>query len=145
MHNQIKGRARVIVNEVVRFRDRLDLMIEYASERKKIHIKNKTINILRIGFYELVMDDKVPDYAAVNSAVNIAGKELNGKGKGFVNAVLRKMIFLIDNDSNWYKSLEKKVPGILFLIGCKKGGGQTIMKVNLLIWLTISTNRHKIS
>ena len=103
-----KGRARVIVNEVVRFRDRLDLMIEYASERKKIHIKNKTINILRIGFYELVMDDKVPDYAAVNSAVNIAGKELNRKGKGFVNAVLRKMIFFIDNDRNWYKSLEKK-------------------------------------
>ena len=108
VHNQIKGRARVIVNEVVRFRDRLDLMIEYASERKKIHIKNKTINILRIGFYELVMDDKVPDYAAVNSAVDIADKELNRKGKGFVNAVLRKMIFLIDNDSNWYKSLEKK-------------------------------------
>ena len=108
VHNQIKGRARVIVNEVVRFRDRLDLMIEYASERKKIHIKNKTINILRIGFYELVMDDKVPDYAAVNSAVNIADKELNRKAKGFVNAVLRKMIFLIDNDSNWYKSLEKK-------------------------------------
>ena len=33
---------------------------------------------------------------------------MSRKGKGFVNAVLRKMIFLIDNDSNWYKSLEKK-------------------------------------
>lgn len=106
--NRIKGRAKAIVNEVVRLRDRLDLMIEYASKRKKIHIKNKTINILRIGFYELVIDDKVPDYAAVNSAVNIAGKELNRKGKGFINAVLRRMIFIIKNDRNWYKSLEKK-------------------------------------
>ena len=108
LNDQIKGRTKVIVNEVVRLRDRLDLMIEHASNRKKIHIKNKTINILRIGFYELVIDNKVPDYAAVNSAVNIAGKELNRKGKGFVNAVLRKMIFIIDNDRNWYKSLEKR-------------------------------------
>ena len=42
---QTLGRTKVIVNEVVRLRDRLDLMIEYASNRKKIHIKNLKIKL----------------------------------------------------------------------------------------------------
>jgi len=103
-----RPRTKVIVNEIVRLKSRLDTMIEYVSGRFKKNIEKKILNILRIGFYEIIIDDKVPDYAAVNSAVDIANYHLNKKGKGFVNAILRKMVLIKNDDCNWYIALEKK-------------------------------------
>jgi len=63
---------------------------------------------LRIGFYEIIFDQKVPDYAAVNSSVNLAHKFTNKKTIGFTNAVLRNLVRTKDKDHNWYKELKCK-------------------------------------
>ena len=45
----------------------------------------ETRNLLRLGFYQLIYLDRVPDHAAVNETVELAPR----KTRGFVNAVLR--------------------------------------------------------
>ena len=96
------------LNEIVRFKGRLDLMIAYISGKKTRYLNKKLLTILRIGFYEIFFDSKVPNYAAVNSSVNIANKVTNKKTKGFANAVLRKLVRQNKKNATWYKELERK-------------------------------------
>lgn len=48
-------------------------------------------NILRIGAYQLLHLDRVPDHAAVGTAVQLARETAGAHTSGFVNAVLRKV------------------------------------------------------
>ena len=90
--NELKFRSTVLVNEIIRFRGRLDLMIVYISGKKLSFLNKKVLIILRIGFYEIIFDHKVPDYASVDSSVNLARKFTNKKTTGFTNAVLRNLV-----------------------------------------------------
>ena len=48
--------------------------------------------ILRIGVYEIMFDNEIPDAVAVNEAVELA-KEFSGdKAPAFINAVLSKIV-----------------------------------------------------
>ena len=107
--NELKFRSTVLVNEIVRFRGRLDLMIMFISGKKLRFLNKKVLTILRIGFYEIIFDHKVPDYAAVDSSVNLAHKFTNKKTIGFTNAVLRNLVRTKDKDHNWYEELKCKV------------------------------------
>jgi 16S rRNA (cytosine967-C5)-methyltransferase len=49
-------------------------------------------NLLRLSVYQLLFLDKIPDYAAVNEAVELAKIHGGGKTAGFVNAVLRNFL-----------------------------------------------------
>ena len=104
----IVHRSTVLVNEVIRFRGRLDLMISFISGKKIRFINKKVLTVLRIGFYEIFFDSKIPDYAAVDSSVRLAHKFTNKKTKGFANAVLRKLVREKNNNKNWYKELESR-------------------------------------
>ena len=84
-------------------------MIVYISGKKLSFLNKKVLIILRIGFYEIIFDHKVPDYAAVDSSVNLAHKFTNKKTIGFTNAVLRSLVRKKDNDHNWYEGLKYKV------------------------------------
>ena len=86
-----RSRANVLVNDIVRLRGRLDLMIKHVSGRKIKQIQRPIRLILRIGFYEIMMDESVPDYAAVDSAVEMANNLSNSRSAGFANAVLRNL------------------------------------------------------
>ncbi|MEC9050168.1 MAG: 16S rRNA (cytosine(967)-C(5))-methyltransferase RsmB [Candidatus Neomarinimicrobiota bacterium] len=103
-----KSRAMVLTNEIIRLRDRLDVMIEYVSGRKIDRLDPSLLSILRIGFYEIIYDESIPDYAAVDSLVNVTKTVLNRKASKFTNAVLRNLIRYRDKDSNWNESLKKK-------------------------------------
>ena len=107
--NELKFRCKVLVNEIVRFKGRLDLMITFISGKKLGFLNKKVLTILRIGFYEIIFDHKVPDYAAVDSCVNLAHKFTNKKTIGFTNAVLRSLVRKKDNDHNWFEGLKYKV------------------------------------
>ena len=107
--NNLKFRSTVLVNEIVRFRGRLDLMIMFISGKKLNFLNKKVLTILRIGFYEIIFDYKVPDYAAVDSSVNLAHKFTNRKTTGFTNAVLRNLVRKKNSDHNWYEGLKCKV------------------------------------
>ena len=96
-----KSRAMVLTNEIIRLRDRLDLMIEDVSGRKINRLDSSLLSILRVGFYEIIYDESIPDYAAVDSLVNLTKAVLSRKASKLTNAVLRNLIRYRDKDSNW--------------------------------------------
>ena len=51
-------------------------------------VKKKEATLLRLGMYQLIFMDSVPDYAAVNETVTLAKKLVRGR-EGFINGVLR--------------------------------------------------------
>lgn len=51
-----------------------------------------TLQVLRIGLYQIMFMDKVPESAAVNESVKIIKKSRESRNAGFVNAVLRNAL-----------------------------------------------------
>ncbi len=84
--------ASIITLGVTERKLTLDYYIDaLADEPKKIDTDTRTI--LRIGIYQLLYLTKIPAYAAVNEAVNMAKRS----SRGFVNAMMRS--FLRKKDS----------------------------------------------
>ena len=113
---QSRSRAMVLTNEMVRLKDRLDLLIEGISKRKIDRLDPSLRSILRIGFYEIMYDENVPDYAAVDSAVNLTKSLLNRKASGLTNAVLRNLLRAKEKNQDWdlpYRKSQKwhSLPG----------------------------------
>ncbi|MBE6538186.1 MAG: 16S rRNA (cytosine(967)-C(5))-methyltransferase RsmB [Ruminococcaceae bacterium] len=74
-----------LVYGTVEKRITLDYLIDSLSSLPPSKIELSVRNILRMGFYQLIYLDRVPDHAAINESVNLTGK----RQKGFVNALLR--------------------------------------------------------
>lgn len=67
------------------------LLDYYLDDLIKSGIKRagkKEATLLRMGLYQIIFTDSVPDYAAVNETVNMAKKLCRGR-EGFINGVLR--------------------------------------------------------
>ena len=70
----------------------LDVIIRKNSSIRLKKIDPEILNILRMGTYQILFMDKVPDHAAVSESVNLAKKCSSPKTVAFVNAVLRQII-----------------------------------------------------
>ncbi|MGI8641669.1 MAG: 16S rRNA (cytosine(967)-C(5))-methyltransferase RsmB [Pyrinomonadaceae bacterium] len=68
----------------------LDKIIETLSNNKKIDLAVRIA--LRLGIYQLLFLDKIPDYSAINESVNLVQFAKKTSAKGFVNAVLRRVL-----------------------------------------------------
>lgn len=65
------------------------------SAYSRIHFKKldvQTVIILRIGLYQILYMDGVPERAAVNESAELAKKTGNYKSAGFINGILRSFI-----------------------------------------------------
>ena len=82
--------ASELVYGVLRHRARLDRAVGAHADLKRT--PPKVLNALRIAAYQLLLLDRVPNYAAVDDAVNAARAAGGAKLAGFCNAVLRKLI-----------------------------------------------------
>ena len=82
-------------------------MIEHISSRKMERLNISLQSILRIGFYEIIYNESIPDYASVDSAVNLTKDLLNRKASGLTNAVLRNLIRKKESNHNWDKNLKE--------------------------------------
>lgn len=69
----------------------LDYVINRYSSRNTEKMKPLIRNILRMGTYEILFMEKVPDRAACNEAVALAKKKGFSGLSGFVNGILRKI------------------------------------------------------
>jgi 16S rRNA (cytosine967-C5)-methyltransferase len=92
--NRLDERDRAFVNNIVqgvlRWRLRLDWIIEQVSAFPLKTIDEDILNILRIAVYQLFFMDRVPESAAVNEAVNLAKSVKSPRHViSFVNGVLR--------------------------------------------------------
>ncbi len=104
-----RNRIVVLSKEMLRWKGRLDLLIKMYLDHPIDRLQSQLLVILELATYEIIFDGKVPDYAAINSGVDLAKQKLNKKTSGLVNAVLRKIsstdINIIseqDKDFEWY-------------------------------------------
>ena len=67
----------------------LDSRIREHSGPKKIDIE--VLIALRIGAYQLLELDRIPDHSAVNESVGLVQRSRKVSAKGFVNAILRQI------------------------------------------------------
>ena len=79
-----------IVYGVLRWRGRLDYLINYFSNTPIRKIDPAVLNILRLGLFQIIYLDRIPDSAAVNTAVDLTKQIESLRVAGFVNALLRK-------------------------------------------------------
>jgi 16S rRNA (cytosine967-C5)-methyltransferase len=79
------GFVRTVVLGVLRWRSRLDFVIEALARRPVKKLDDAVVEVLRLGLYQLLFMD-VAAYAAVSEAVDLAPK----RARGIVNAVLRR-------------------------------------------------------
>ena len=69
----------------------LDFYIGAYCSQKPDRLQPPLLEILRIGAYQILFLDKIPDSAAVNTSVELAKLSKRGQASGLVNAVLRKL------------------------------------------------------
>ena len=80
-----------LVYGVMQQRMLLDFYIGAYCSQKPDHLQPPLLDILRLGAYQILFLDKVPDSAAVNESVNLTKKVKRAQASGLVNAVLRKI------------------------------------------------------
>lgn len=88
-----------IAKGTVRYYKRINFVLSLFSNRNIKEIGPIILNILRMGVFQLIYMDKVPDYSAVNESVKLAKKNAGVSSSKFVNAVLRKVSSIPDIDS----------------------------------------------
>ena len=82
-----------LVYGTIRWRGNLDWIIgQFVNSKNLKKLQPEIADILRLGLYQLLFLDSVPDHAAVNEAVELAKRYGNKGAAGLVNAVLRRVI-----------------------------------------------------
>ena len=87
----VRERTTVLTNEVVKWQRLLDTIINANLHKPLVKLKFPVRNLLRLGVYELLMDELSPDYAVVDSYVKLSRKNIGPHITGLINAVLRKI------------------------------------------------------
>ena len=80
-----------LVYGVVQNQMLLDFFLSAYCTQKPDHLQPPLLEILRLGAYQILYLDRVPDSAAVNTSVELAKLSGRGQASGLVNAVLRKV------------------------------------------------------
>ena len=95
----------------------LDFYLDAYCSQPVDHLQPPLSDILRLGAYQILFLDKVPDSAAVNESVNLSKIFKRGQAAGLVNAVLRKISqnkndlpLIPDKDTERYLSIRYSHP-----------------------------------
>ena len=75
----------------LRWRGRLDAAYERFLTEPAGCLSGPAREALRLGAYQIMFMDRVPNHGAVNTSVHLAGQEGGRGAKGLVNAVLRRV------------------------------------------------------
>lgn len=81
-----------LVYGVVQNRALLDYYIDCWCSQRANHLEPVVAYVLRLGVYQILFMDKVPDRAAVHEAVEQVKRWNKPRAAGMVNAVLRKCV-----------------------------------------------------
>jgi 16S rRNA (cytosine967-C5)-methyltransferase len=76
---------------VLRRQQALDARLTALVTRDWSKVPSRLQDLLRLGAYQLVVLDRVPPHAAVDTSVSLAREEGGPRAGGFVNAVLRRL------------------------------------------------------
>lgn len=81
-----------LVYGTVKRRITIDYVISQFSKIKLKKLSAYILNILRMGIFQIMFTDKIPDSAAVNESVKLARRYGHSASAGFVNGVLRSVV-----------------------------------------------------
>jgi 16S rRNA (cytosine967-C5)-methyltransferase len=89
-------RDRALVTELtygtLRWRGRLDFLLAQALERPLAALEPRVRELLRLGAYQVVFCDRIPDAVAVSETVRLAHAAGIGRAAGLANAALRRLV-----------------------------------------------------
>lgn len=92
--NDVVGEDRSLLSALVygvtERRITLDYFIEVFSGRSISSLDKEVVHLLRLGAYQIIYLDKIPDSAAVNESVKLASRYAS-RSKNFINAILRRI------------------------------------------------------
>ena len=80
-----------LVYGVTQYRILLDFYLDAFCTQKVSHLQHPLAEILRLGAYQILFLDRVPDHAAVDEAVKQSIRAGKRSASGMVNAVLRRL------------------------------------------------------
>ena len=83
--------VRELVYGVIKNKFYLDYILSQLVKKDADMLDSKILTALRIGLYQILFMDSVPDYAAVNETVNTAREKIK-KEVGTINRILRTFI-----------------------------------------------------
>lgn len=86
-----RGLFPELVFGVLRRRGGLDHILAQLVDKPLDTLQPQALTILRLGLYQLVCLDRIPESAAVNESVNLA-REMVPRAGGLINAVLRNYL-----------------------------------------------------
>ena len=84
--------ASALFYGVLERRITLDYLIKRYSSKPLDKLSPEVLEALRLGFYQLLYMNSVPDNAAVSETVETVKRLGSGKASGFVNGILRSFI-----------------------------------------------------
>jgi 16S rRNA (cytosine967-C5)-methyltransferase len=92
----ISDKDRSLLTEIVygtlRWRGRIDFHLKQLTRRSFEETDPFIKNLLRITLYQIRFLDRVPEYAALNEAVNLAKMHAGSRVSGFVNGIIRNLM-----------------------------------------------------
>lgn len=86
-----KALTSALVYGVIERMYTLDFELSRYLNQPLKKLKPQVLTILRLGAYQILFMDKIPDSAAINESVNLVKKNSMSFASGLVNAVLRKV------------------------------------------------------
>jgi 16S rRNA (cytosine967-C5)-methyltransferase len=94
-HSKLSAADRALTTEIVygtlRWRGRIDFLLEKLLERPMQQLEPVVASALRVGAYQLLFTDRIPASAAVDEAVRCVRALGVERATGLVNAVLRRL------------------------------------------------------
>lgn len=92
----------------------LDYYLSHCTQKPLCGLDVEVLTVLRLSAYQILFLDRVPDHAAVNEGVELIKKQ-KPSAKGFVNAVMRKLISIkgtlkLPDNREEYLSVKYSVP-----------------------------------
>lgn len=92
---RLDARDRAFATELtygtLRWRGHLDFLLAAVLDRPVERIEDRVLAVLRLGAYQLVFCDRVPDAAAVSESVRLARDGGLRRASGLINASLRRL------------------------------------------------------
>ena len=80
-------------NDILAHKNEIDKEIETVSNKWSINRMDKVDKaILRLAYYEIKMDEDIPDVVAVNEAVELSKKYSSDASPKFINGVLSNFV-----------------------------------------------------
>lgn len=95
LSGRLRSRERVWTHDLVygtlRLRGRIDHLLDHHVDGGTAALSADVLEVLRLGAYQLLFMDSVPDYAAVSQTVTQAKRVAGPGAGGLTNAVLRSL------------------------------------------------------